>query len=59
MLKPSSRCGAVSGTAISSKIRSAIKRKLQELGADRDEKHPDCIMVMAAEKSQDDKGPPT
>lgn len=53
------RCKAVNGTIISSKIRSAIKRKLQELGADGDEKCPDYIMVMKAEKSQDDRGPPT
>lgn len=49
----------MNGAIISGKIRSAIKRKLQELGADGDEKRPDYIMVMEAEESQDDKGPPT
>lgn len=58
MPKPSIHCRAVNVTIISSKIQSAIKRKLQELGANGDEKRPDYIMVMEAEKSQDDKGPP-
>lgn len=57
--KPSIHCRAMNVTIISSKIPSAIKRKLQELGADGDEKRPDYIMVMVAEKSQDDKGLPT
>uniref|UniRef100_A0A673T0G0 Uncharacterized protein n=1 Tax=Suricata suricatta TaxID=37032 RepID=A0A673T0G0_SURSU len=47
------------GTATSNPAPGAIMRKLQELGADRDEKRPDYIMVMEAETSQDDKGPPT
>ncbi|XP_026197847.1 zinc finger CCCH domain-containing protein 14 isoform X2 [Anabas testudineus] len=38
------------GTEISKKIRSAIKGKLQELGAYIDEELPDYIMVMVANK---------
>ncbi|XP_073672855.1 zinc finger CCCH domain-containing protein 14 isoform X3 [Garra rufa] len=38
------------GTEISKKIRSAIKGKLQELGAYVDEELPDYIMVMVANK---------
>lgn len=56
--KPHIHCRVVKVTAISSGIRSAIKRKLQELRADGHEKHPDYIMVMEIEKSQHDKGPP-
>ena len=36
------------GTEVSSKIRSAIKAKLVELGAYVDEELPDYIMVMVA-----------
>lgn len=50
-------CGAAKGAAIS-KIRSAGTRKLQELGADGDEKRPDYIMGLEAETSQGDKGRP-
>ncbi|XP_042194206.1 zinc finger CCCH domain-containing protein 14 isoform X2 [Callorhinchus milii] len=38
------------GTEISRKIRTAIKGKLQELGAYADEELPDYIMVMVANK---------
>ncbi|KAG8449075.1 hypothetical protein GDO86_015938 [Hymenochirus boettgeri] len=38
------------GTEISRKIRTAIKGKLQELGAYMDEELPDYIMVMVANK---------
>uniref|UniRef100_A0A8C5VSA9 Zinc finger CCCH domain-containing protein 14 n=1 Tax=Microcebus murinus TaxID=30608 RepID=A0A8C5VSA9_MICMU len=40
------------GTEISRKIRSAIKGKLQELGAYVDEELPDYIMVMVANKKK-------
>ncbi|XP_053456961.1 zinc finger CCCH domain-containing protein 14 isoform X9 [Nycticebus coucang] len=43
------------GTEISRKIRSAIKGKLQELGAYVDEELPDYIMVMVANKKSQDQ----
>uniref|UniRef100_G1PUC5 Zinc finger CCCH domain-containing protein 14 n=1 Tax=Myotis lucifugus TaxID=59463 RepID=G1PUC5_MYOLU len=43
------------GTEISRKIRSAIKGKLQELGAYIDEELPDYIMVMVANKKSQDQ----
>ena len=58
MPKPSTHGVTMNGAVVSSKIRSAIMRKLQELGADRDEKRPDCIMVVEAETSREDKGRP-
>lgn len=52
--------GAVGGTVTAAaRAGSAVMRKLQELGAHRDEKRPDYIMVVEAETSWDDKGPPT
>ncbi|XP_078418426.1 zinc finger CCCH domain-containing protein 14 isoform X2 [Cetorhinus maximus] len=43
------------GTEISRKIRTAIKGKLQELGAYADEELPDYIMVMVANKKSQDQ----
>ncbi|KAB0339396.1 hypothetical protein FD754_023934 [Muntiacus muntjak] len=43
------------GTEISRKIRSAIKGKLQELGAYVDEELPDYIMVIVANKKSQDQ----
>uniref|UniRef100_F7G433 Zinc finger CCCH domain-containing protein 14 n=1 Tax=Ornithorhynchus anatinus TaxID=9258 RepID=F7G433_ORNAN len=43
------------GTEISRKIRSAIKGKLQELGAYVDEELPDYIMVMVANKKSQEQ----
>ncbi|XP_073434315.1 zinc finger CCCH domain-containing protein 14 isoform X3 [Dendrobates tinctorius] len=43
------------GTEISRKIRTAIKGKLQELGAYVDEELPDYIMVMVANKKSQDQ----
>ncbi|XP_048456031.1 zinc finger CCCH domain-containing protein 14 [Rhincodon typus] len=43
------------GTEISRKIRTAIKGKLQELGAYADEELPDYIMVMVANKKTQDQ----
>ncbi|CAO2587094.1 Zinc finger CCCH domain-containing protein 14, partial [Lemmus lemmus] len=53
---PAARRGAMEiGTEISRKIRSAIKGKLQELGAYVDEELPDYIMVMVANKKSQDQ----
>lgn len=57
--KPSAPSGAVGGAVTAARAGSAVMRKLQELGAHRDEKRPDYIMVVEAETSWDDKGPPT
>uniref|UniRef100_UPI00398F18EC zinc finger CCCH domain-containing protein 14 isoform X2 n=1 Tax=Pristiophorus japonicus TaxID=55135 RepID=UPI00398F18EC len=43
------------GTEISRKIRTAIKGKLQELGAYADEELPDYIMVMVANKKSQEQ----
>ncbi|XP_071972806.1 zinc finger CCCH domain-containing protein 14 isoform X1 [Engystomops pustulosus] len=43
------------GTEISRKIRTAIKAKLQELGAYVDEELPDYIMVMVANKKNQEQ----
>uniref|UniRef100_A0ABI7YQH1 Zinc finger CCCH domain-containing protein 14 n=2 Tax=Felinae TaxID=338152 RepID=A0ABI7YQH1_FELCA len=54
--EPAARRGAMEiGTEISRKIRSAIKGKLQELGAYVDEELPDYIMVMVANKKSQDQ----
>lgn len=54
--EPAGRRGAMEiGTEISRKIRSAIKGKLQELGAYVDEELPDYIMVMVANKKSQDQ----
>lgn len=58
--KPSAPGGAVGGAVTAAaRAGSAVMRKLQELGAQRDEKRPDYIMVVEAQTSGDDKGPPT
>lgn len=50
----------VDGTVVvSSKIQSATVITWRELGARRDEKHPDYRMVVEPEASQFDKGLPT
>lgn len=51
MPKPSTYSGAVSGST----IQSVTKRTLQ----DWDDKHPDYLVVVEDEESQDDKGSPT
>ena len=43
------------GTEVSAKIRSAIKAKLVELGAYVDDELPDYIMVMVANKKNEDQ----
>uniref|UniRef100_A0A673VBG4 Zinc finger CCCH domain-containing protein 14 n=2 Tax=Suricata suricatta TaxID=37032 RepID=A0A673VBG4_SURSU len=54
--EPAAHRGAMEiGTEISRKIRSAIKGKLQELGAYVDEELPDYIMVMVANKKSQDQ----
>lgn len=55
MLSPPPSGAMEIGTEISRKIRSAIKGKLQELGAYVDEELPDYIMVMVANKKSQDQ----